>query len=144
MFNIDSLFFLLNLSKQSAYENKNQHDTSTSEADVETQSCHVGSKEIRIPKTTVQNLLYKRLRLYVYRIQLQTDANNTKIPDRVREANVMLNESDYVLLKPRSHDWNAWHTCVTCGYLPRRGSSTLAQISNTPPFPPAVGGCDTC
>ena len=73
----------------------------------------------------------------------QPDANDTKITNRARETNVMLNESDYVFLKPRSYDWNTWRTCVNCGYLPRRGSSTLARMSNTSPFPPAVGRCDT-
>ena len=101
------------------------------------------SLDLRIPKTIVQSLLYKRLRLYAYAIQLQPDANDTKNPNRVTEANVTLNESDYIFLKPRSHDWNTWHTCVTCEYLPRLGSSTLAQISNTFPFPPAVGRRDT-
>jgi hypothetical protein len=101
------------------------------------------SLNLRIPETILQSLLYKRLQLYAYSIQLQPDASDTKNPNRVSEANVMLNESDYVFLKPCSHDWNTWHTCVTCEYLPRRGSSTLAQISNTSPFPPAVGRCDT-
>jgi hypothetical protein len=56
------------------------------------------SLDLCIPKTTAENLLYKRLRLYAYRIQLQHDAYDTITPNRVRDENVMLNESDEVFL----------------------------------------------
>jgi hypothetical protein len=52
-----------------------------------------------ISKTTVQNLSYTRLRVYAYRIQLQHGINDTKPPNRVKYANVTLNESAFPRLE---------------------------------------------
>jgi hypothetical protein len=52
------------------------------------------SFELCVLKTTIQNVLHKRLRLHAYKIQLRHEIKVTDHPKRVEFANFMLTEID--------------------------------------------------
>ena len=76
----------------------------TSEEDVERirQSCIRSPKKsvagrsvtLGIPKTTIQNVLHKSLRLHAYKIQLKQEIKPDDRPKRVKFATFMLNAID--------------------------------------------------
>jgi hypothetical protein len=50
--------------------------------------------ELGVPKTTIQNVLHKHLRLHAYKIQLRHEIKVTDCPKRVIFANFLLSEID--------------------------------------------------
>jgi ferredoxin-like protein FixX len=52
------------------------------------------SLELGFPKTTIQNVIHKRLRLYAYKIQLKHDIKPDEVPKHYDFASLMLNKID--------------------------------------------------
>lgn len=89
---------------ESVHIQKSPGRPKTSEENVERlrQSCFRSPKksiarrslELGIPKTTIQNVIYKRLRLHTYKIQLRHQNKPADQPKRVDYASEMLNRID--------------------------------------------------